>query len=108
MHPLQLTLNAQRLCVNPDMSGVLCTAMLRGTYTDVNEMEFLPEVTGAFNVCVHFYHQARPARYCSPRHPSHFEPSFLQSHGTLCRGEQYLPRPIARHVVETLSEPFFR
>mmetsp|Transcript_8104 Transcript_8104/g.20471 ORF Transcript_8104/g.20471 Transcript_8104/m.20471 type:complete len:252 (-) Transcript_8104:200-955(-) len=28
-----------------------------GTYNDVNEGEFLPEVTGAFQVCVHFYHQ---------------------------------------------------
>mmetsp|Transcript_47038 Transcript_47038/g.112759 ORF Transcript_47038/g.112759 Transcript_47038/m.112759 type:complete len:257 (+) Transcript_47038:244-1014(+) len=28
-----------------------------GTYADVNEGEFLPEVTGAFQVCVHFYHQ---------------------------------------------------
>mmetsp|Transcript_5162 Transcript_5162/g.8056 ORF Transcript_5162/g.8056 Transcript_5162/m.8056 type:complete len:252 (-) Transcript_5162:473-1228(-) len=28
-----------------------------GTYNDVNEEEFLPEVTGAFQVCCHFYHQ---------------------------------------------------
>ena len=28
-----------------------------GTYIDVNEEEFLPEVTGAFQVCCHFYHQ---------------------------------------------------
>jgi len=28
-----------------------------GTYKDVNEEEFLPEVTGAFNVVCHFYHQ---------------------------------------------------
>jgi|TARA_B110000977_G_scaffold91374_1_gene121266 thiol-disulfide isomerase/thioredoxin len=28
-----------------------------GTYVDVNEGEFLPEVTSAFQVCCHFYHQ---------------------------------------------------
>ena len=28
-----------------------------GTYVDVNEQEFLPEVTSAFQVCCHFYHQ---------------------------------------------------
>ena len=28
-----------------------------GTYVDINEQEFLPEVTSAFQVCCHFYHQ---------------------------------------------------
>lgn len=28
-----------------------------GTYNDINEEEFLPEVTGAFHVVCHFYHQ---------------------------------------------------
>jgi hypothetical protein len=28
-----------------------------GTYVEVNEHDFLPEVTSAFQVCCHFYHQ---------------------------------------------------
>jgi len=35
--------------------------------------------------------EAGPGRCCPPRHPSHFERSFLALHGILSRGEQYLP-----------------
>ena len=41
------------------------------------------------------------SRYCPPRHPTHFEPSFLEFNGILQRGEQYLPGPF----IDTHLEP---
>ena len=40
--------------------------------------------------------EAGPHRYCSPHHPTHLEPSFLESNGITCRGEHYLPGPKRR------------
>ena len=37
-----------------------------------------------------------PGGYYPPRYPTHFEPSFLESSGTLSRGEQYPPGPALR------------
>jgi len=34
-----------------------------------------------------------PGRYCSPRHLTHFKPSFLDVNGIQWRGEQYLAGP---------------
>jgi hypothetical protein len=43
---------------------------------------------------VEFSVYAGPARYCvSPRHPTHFEPLFLELSGIPWRGEQCLPGP---------------
>ena len=35
----------------------------------------------------------RPGRYCSPRRPTHFEPSCIASNGIFLCDEQYLPGP---------------
>jgi hypothetical protein len=43
----------------------------------------------------------RPHRCCPPRHPTHFEPSFLNLNGSLRRGEQCLAgTDVARHVIQ--------
>jgi len=40
--------------------------------------------------------EVAPGRYCPPRHPTHFDPSFLGLNGVLRRSEQYLPGPRRR------------
>ena len=35
----------------------------------------------------------RPGRYSCPRHPTHFDPSFLESYDIPRRGERYVPGP---------------
>jgi hypothetical protein len=40
-------------------------------------------------VCMQALVGVWPGGYCPPRHPTHFQPSSLESNGTLRRGEQH-------------------
>ena len=42
--------------------------------------------------------KVRLATHCSPRHPTHFEPSFLELNGILWRGELYLPDLVIQRI----------
>jgi hypothetical protein len=36
----------------------------------------------------------RPARYCSPRHLTRYEPLYIELHSIMCCGEQHMPGPL--------------
>jgi len=51
------------------------------------------------------YGLADVARHATP-HQTHFETSFLELNGNLCRGEQYLA-DVAHHVTKRILNPSF-
>ena len=60
-----------------------------GEYRDIDEGEFLPEVTGSFQVCVHFYHQEFERCRIVDKHMAilakkYFDTKFIKVHAPDC------------------------
>jgi hypothetical protein len=60
-----------------------------GEYRDIDEGEFLPEVTGSFQVCVHFYHQEFERCRIVDKHMTilarkYFDTKFVKVHAPDC------------------------
>mmetsp|Transcript_14267 Transcript_14267/g.58069 ORF Transcript_14267/g.58069 Transcript_14267/m.58069 type:complete len:252 (-) Transcript_14267:5414-6169(-) len=60
-----------------------------GEYRDIEEGEFLPEVTGSFQVCVHFYHQEFERCRIVDKHlailaKKYFDTKFIKVHAPDC------------------------